>query len=174
MLLDPALAIRVDLGQLGQLVQAVVLGGRADGRLKEWAGPLVDEARDRLDLDPRVEHLERRHLGEGGHPLAVTVDGGVDRVRVRRGVEPKLSPGTIRLAASRLRSHSHGPGSVSSKSLMSNRRSRSGEANRPKFDRWASPQAWTVRPLTGVCARSTAIGSAAPRKNVNGETAILP
>ena len=49
------------------------------------------------------------------------------------------------LTASRLTSHSHGPGSVSSKSLMSNTSLRSGEANTPKFDRCASPQHWTVQ-----------------------------
>ena len=53
------------------------------------------------------------------------------------------------LTASRLTSHSHGPGSVSSKSLMSNTSRRSGEANRPKFDRWASPQACTSKPGAG-------------------------
>ena len=53
---------------------------------------------------------------------------------------------TIMLAASRLTSHSHGPGSVSSKSLTSNTRFRSGEANAPKFERCASPQHCTVRP----------------------------
>ena len=50
------------------------------------------------------------------------------------------------LAASRLTSHSHGPGSVSSKSLTSNTSRRSGEANTPKFDRCASPQHCTRQP----------------------------
>ncbi len=62
---------------------------------------------------------------------------------------PSARPATTRLAASRMRSHSQAPGKVSSKSLMSNSRSRSGEANRPKFDRCASPHAWTVMPLSG-------------------------
>ena len=44
------------------------------------------------------------------------------------------------LTARRLMSHSQGPGSVSSKSLRSNTSCRSGEANTPKFDKWASPQ----------------------------------
>ena len=68
-----------------------------------------------------------------------------------------------RLAASRLTSHSHGPGRVSSKSLTSNTRRRSAEPNRPKLDRCASPQACTASPDTGVPARSLAIGRAAPR-----------
>ena len=71
-------------------------------------------------------------------------------------------------------SHSHGPGRVSSKSLMSNTSRRSGEANTPKLARWASPQIWATSPVRGVPARSAAIGSAAPRKNVNAETAIRP
>ena len=58
------------------------------------------------------------------------------------------------LAANRLTSHSHGPGSVSSKSLTSNTSRRSGEANTPKFDRCASPQHCTVSPDRGVAARS--------------------
>ena len=76
---------------------------------------------------------------------------------------PRSRPATSKLAASRLTSHSHGPGSVSSKSLMSNIARRSGEANTPKFDRWASPQTWAFRPERGVAARSAAMISAAPR-----------
>ena len=68
-----------------------------------------------------------------------------------------------KLATSRLTSHSHGPGSVSSKSLMSNTSERSGAANPPKFDRCASPQHCTRRPDTGLSARSAAITAAAPR-----------
>ncbi len=78
------------------------------------------------------------------------------------------------LVASRLTSHSHGPGSVSSKSSTSKTRLRSGEANSPKLARWASPQACTISPVRGVRARSPAISSAAPRKNANAEVAIRP
>jgi hypothetical protein len=67
------------------------------------------------------------------------------------------------LTASRLTSHSHGPGSVSSKSLTSNTSARSGEANTPKFDRCESPQHCTVSPDRGVAARSWAMIIAAPR-----------
>ena len=66
-------------------------------------------------------------------------------------------------AARRLTSHSHGPGSVSSKSLMSKISRRSGVPNTPKLDRWASPQSWTVTPEVGVAARSVAMSNAAPR-----------
>ena len=53
------------------------------------------------------------------------------------------------LAASRLTSHSQGPGSVSSKSLASKTSARSGEAKSPKLLRWASPLAWTTMPVRG-------------------------
>jgi hypothetical protein len=53
------------------------------------------------------------------------------------------------LATGRSRSHSQGPTSVSSKSLMSMTRSRSGEAYRPKFDACASPQIHAVTPEVG-------------------------
>ena len=68
------------------------------------------------------------------------------------------APAISRLAASRLTSHSHGPGSVSSKSLMSKTRRRSGEAKMPKFDRWASPQACTVMPDARRGGEVAAIG----------------
>ena len=71
--------------------------------------------------------------------------------------KPLFRPATAMLAARRLMSHSQGPGRVSSKSLMSNRSSRSGDPNRPKFDRCASPQAWTLIPERGVEARSAAM-----------------
>ena len=54
--------------------------------------------------------------------------------------KPLSRPATAMLAASRLRSHSNGPGSVSSKSLMLKTSRRSGAAKMPKFERCASPQ----------------------------------
>ena len=87
---------------------------------------------------------------------------------------PRSRPNTSKLAAIRFRSHSHGPGSVSSKSLTSKTIWRSGVPNTPKFERCASPHSWTVMPELGVDARSAAMMSAAPRKNVNGEISIRP
>ncbi len=46
---------------------------------------------------------------------------------------PRSRPAISRLAVRRFRSHSHGPGSVSSKSLTSKMSWRSGEPNTPKF-----------------------------------------
>ena len=60
-------------------------------------------------------------------------------------------------------SHSNGPGLVSSKSLMSNTTVRSGAANRPKLDRWASPHCCVMSPVVGISARSLAITTALPR-----------
>src|SRR5229473_3704369 len=83
-----------------------------------------------------------------------------------------MRPATARLATSRLMSHSHGPGSVSSKSLTSNTMRRSGDAYAPKLARCASPQLCTRIPESGVDARSAAVTSAAPRKNVKGDASI--
>ncbi len=83
--------------------------------------------------------------------------------RASAGVNPFSRAAMTTLAAIRLTSHSHGAGSVSSKSLVSNTSDRSGDANRPKFEMWASPQAWTIRPLVGVRDRSAAMTAGAPR-----------
>ena len=94
--------------------------------------------------------------------------------RASAAAKPLSRPATTRLATSRLTSHSNGPGSVSSKSLTSKTSRRSGDPNTPKLDRCASPHSCTRKPEAGVAARSAAIGSAAPRKKVNGETSIRP
>ena len=80
-----------------------------------------------------------------------------------RRAKPCSLATTWRLAARRLTSHSQGPGSVSSKSFTSKITLRSGVAKVPKLATCASPHACTVRPVTGVIARSAAITAAAPR-----------
>ena len=72
--------------------------------------------------------------------------------------KPRSRPATAKLATSRFTSHSNGPGSVSSKSLMLNTSRRSGAAKPPKLDRCASPQSCTSSPVRGAPARSAAIG----------------
>ena len=89
-------------------------------------------------------------------------------------VIPRLRPASATLAARRLTSHSHGAGSVSSKSLTSKNRFRSGVAKTPKFPRWASPHACTRNAVVGVVARSSAINTAEPRMNANGDTSMRP
>ena len=87
--------------------------------------------------------------------------------RASWALTPSSRPATTRLAARRLRSNSNGPGMVSSKSLMSKSKARSGEANSPKFERCASPQSWTVMPEFGPAERSDAIGKC--RAAIEGE-----
>ena len=50
-------------------------------------------------------------------------------------LKPLLRAAMVKLAAMRATSYSNGPGSVSSKSLRSKSRVRSGEAKTPKFER---------------------------------------
>ena len=76
---------------------------------------------------------------------------------------PRNSAATAALAANRLRSHFHGPG-TSSKSLIAKTRLRSADANRPKFIRCISPQAITSSWVRGEFARSPANVAALPRK----------
>ncbi|MCY1181367.1 hypothetical protein D9M73_218670 [compost metagenome] len=71
-------------------------------------------------------------------------------------------------------SHSQGAGRVSSKSLMSNTRLRSGVAKKPKLSRWQSPQACTRMPVLGMVARSWAIRPAEPRRKVKGLRSMRP
>ena len=78
-------------------------------------------------------------------------------------VKPLFRPAIVKLADMRFTSYSNGPGNVSSKSLRSKTNARSGDAYSPKFDRWASPQSWTVSPARGVSSRSAAMIFAAPR-----------
>ena len=70
--------------------------------------------------------------------------------RLRAALKPLARPAMTTLAASRLTSHSQGAGSVSSKSLASKTRRRSGEAKRPKLEMWASPHACTMMSVRGV------------------------
>src|SRR6516225_1953458 len=82
------------------------------------------------------------------------------QLRTASSATPLLSPLSLqartKLVPSRLRSHSHGAGKVSSRSLTSNTIRRSGVAKPPKLPRWASPHACTRTFVVGVVARSTA------------------
>src|SRR5471032_2809564 len=81
---------------------------------------------------------------------------------------------TMKLAASRLISHSHGPSATSSKSFRSNTSWRSGVANPPKFIRCASPQMGITKPVFDILPRSLACRIALPLKNVKGDAIIRP
>src|SRR5882672_4240154 len=79
---------------------------------------------------------------------------------MRASLSRMSSVARTKLAARRLRSHSHGATAVSSKSLMSNTSRRSGVARPPKLSRWQSPHAWTCKPVAGMPARSSVITAA--------------
>ncbi len=103
-------------------------------------------ASDCVDVEVRVPDVEIAHRRELAHRVAV----GARRSRARRRaaacrVNPRSRPAISMLAASRFTSHSHGPGSVSSKSLTSNTSRRSGVPKTPKFERCASPQSCTSK-----------------------------
>ena len=108
--------------------------------------------------------------------IAVRYSASAASTTARRSAlaNPLARPATSRLAASRLTSHSHGPGAVSSKSFRSKTSWRSGDAKTPKLDRCASPHSCTRSPDDGVPARSDAMTRAAPRKNAKGEDTIRP
>ncbi|RWA19606.1 hypothetical protein MBRU_16745 [Mycolicibacterium brumae DSM 44177] len=76
---------------------------------------------------------------------------------------PRFRAVRMALVTRRLRSHSAGAAAASSKSFRSNTMARSGAANTPKLDRWASPQHITSMPVVGLAPRSAAITAAAPR-----------
>ena len=99
-----------------------------------------------------------------------TVDIAIERHSL--SVNPRSRPAITVLAARRFTSHSHGPGRVSSKSLIEKTTLRSGEAKPPKLPRWASPQSCTSMPDRGPGARSAAMMAAPPRKKANGEVSM--
>ena len=103
-----------------------------------------------VDVDPGVPD---RQVGLPAHSsIAVRYAAAVASTILRTLLVeiPFAWPATAKLAASRLTSHSNGPGRVSSKSLTSKTSRRSGEANTPKLDRWASPQSCAMSPDLGV------------------------
>ena len=87
------------------------LGANCDGESREHA----------LDLQVRVPHREVVHRRECRHRVAVLRDRVEhDPLSCSLARKPLSRAAISMLTASRLTSHSHGPGSVSSKSLMSN------------------------------------------------------
>ena len=88
-------------------------------------------------------------------------------LRFTTGEKRFWRPATTRLVASRLTSHSQGPGRVSSKSFTSKTWSRSGVPKIPKLERWASPQSWGPKP--GGRGRRKVVGHHARRTAKEGE-----
>ena len=142
------------------------LADASDRQPLEHAGGVEAGVPD-LEVAPRGEARASRRGTAGPSPATIARRSLARRTRGR-------APAITMLAASRFTSHSHGPGRVSSKSLMSKTSRRSGEAKPPKFARCASPHSWASSPESGVGARSAAMIAAAPRKKANGEVAIRP
>ena len=120
------------------------LRGRGQPRLR-WPSCCVESS---LDVEARVPDVEAR-----ASPAKRRIASRYARTTVRHGFAP-LVPREAALRGRRSRSSRRaasrptrtGPGSVSSKSFRSKTRARSGDANPPKFDRWASPQSCTDKP----------------------------
>ena len=91
--------------------------------LQALEGPLAEagilDAGDQLvGRDRPVPELQRLHLAELGHGLAVGADAGRGHVRGHGLLQAVVPAGHDEAGASRFTSHSHGAGSVSSRSLM--------------------------------------------------------
>jgi hypothetical protein len=156
-----------DGGQLPhrpQAIAGVCLRQRTFGRLKRRLALLQLSSGERglvfghgfFDVEARIPDGEDRLGGEVLHSCAVALhcsQRGSAGLLLGEFVVPS---GYDEVAASRLTSHSNGPGSVSSKSLMSNTNRRSGDAYAPKLDKCASPHSWVCRPGVGVVSRSAA------------------
>ena len=83
---------------------------------------------DLRDVYTHVPEIEIAQRSEPAHVLAIGSGCCEHDVAPLGVVEAAIAGAISKLAASRLTSHSHGPGRVSSKSLMSKTRSRSGAA----------------------------------------------
>ena len=77
---DPAPTMRVHRGQLGELMDRIVVRRGAQGLLEERSSVLPAGTEDRHRVDVAVEHVDRAHRGEFGHPAPVRADGTLDRV----------------------------------------------------------------------------------------------
>ena len=127
---DPRLAVDL-LGELRERLQAVL---RPRLRAPPRHSPLLrgallpDRLLDGGDIEARVPHLHVRHRGEPPHRLAVLARDAQHGFSRCAFVKLRSRPQISKLVARRFRSHSNGPGSVSSKSLRSKTRSRSGDA----------------------------------------------
>lgn len=156
-----------DLGELAGGLEAVTPAGLGElrGELPAPARPQPPPASSLSMSASALAYQTSRSRIPAKRHICSRYDLTVARTIVRRSASSKpFSRAAITmLAASRLTSHSHGPGSVSSKSLRSKSRLRSAEASSRKFIRCASPHSWVRKPDTGVRERSSAMMAAAPR-----------
>ena len=126
-----------------------------------------------VDLPLKLQELVRRPmwayqtsmlLGAANSRIAwrYAATASDDRPRVPCAEAVARAP-IAKLAARRLTSHSQGPGSVSSKSLMSKTRLALGGPEGAEVRQVRVAAKLDVRPEVGVLARSVAIDAAAPR-----------
>ena len=127
-----------------------------------------------IDVQVRVPHRQERLACELPHRRAVPLDPRQDDLAAGLGREPVLPPGHRQAGRQPLDI----PLERAWQSLVEivdvKDQPPRGEANAPKLARCASPHSCARSPEAGVVARSAAIGSAAPRKNVNADTSIRP
>ncbi len=90
---DPATPLRVDGGELRQLVEGVVVLRGLHRLGKEGPRPVVDVRQDPRGVHPRVVDVDGPHRGIGGHPFPVAGDREMDGVPGGMGVEPAGSAG---------------------------------------------------------------------------------
>src|SRR5215218_9925861 len=157
---DPVLPID-HLAELRQRLQAVTRVGLLAGLLGRLLGPLgrlplllglgrlgggtTYPLHELVLVQVGVPDVHRAHGGEAGHGLPIGRHRG-QRGRRRVGLgEAVVAAGDGEAGRQPLDVVLERPGRVSSKSLRSNSSRRSGEANRPKLDRCASPHSWACR-----------------------------
>lgn len=90
----------------------------------------VVHAFQRDALVPQIHHAHFRVLA---HMRLVTAGREKSEFVGSRNAMSQISPAIMKLATSRFKSHSHGPGAVSSKSFKSKISARSGVAKPPKL-----------------------------------------
>ena len=150
---DPQLAVD-PLGEPVQRPQAVLgagLGGALLGSLgTAFCAGAAKLLADRVLVEARVPDLEvAQSRRSRASPRGSCAAGATSTASRCLRLKPFSRAAISKLAASRLTSHSQARAGVSSKSLRSKTRRRSGAAKTPKLERWASPQACTRRPEVG-------------------------
>ena len=160
--------VGITLGELGDRPVEGVAAPEVGGDRGPVAGACG------LDVDPRVPDVEVAHRGEAAHRLAVGRRGRLQRVAALAAAEAALAPGDRDAGGEPLDVPLERPGRVSPKSLHSKTRRRSGAAKTSKLERWASPQSWARRPVSGAAAKSAAITAAPRRKKANAEVSMRP
>ena len=151
------------VGELAERLQAVLAVRLRDVARRSGARCLASASSGHAARDARPRRAARTRRRGCASRRSRASPRGTARATARLialrclASNPRSRPATAKLATSRLTSHSNGPGSVSSKSLTLKTSRRSGAAKTPKFERWASPQSCTCRPVRGVAARSAAM-----------------